>query len=223
MDNETIENIIKNGDDFEIIFSIINIEKFNSDIVAKQFINLLTGHSNPIREAVAYRLEDITKTEINYFLNDFAILKILDAIVDINPNVSRSICNLICKFDILKEKLEYDLIIKIENLLSEIKDFEQKTKNSFKQNTKSHAKNKKLFSLYWLLEALSICYSNKYEDKVIKILNVTIDFSDFTIREKTAKILAVMPNPNFELLQKAKRDLNFYVKMQVYDKINIDD
>ena len=81
-------------------------------------------------------------------------------------------------------------------------------------------KEKNIFSLYWYLESLSFCLSEKFESKIIDILNYTINFSDYTIREKTAKLLDKIKDPPCELLQKANCDQNFYVKIQVYDKIN---
>ena len=119
-----------------------------------------------------------------------------------------------------------DLILKIKNLIVEIKQYEKEFKDFFDKtirNTKNHAKNKKLFALYWSLEALSLCEFQKYNSEVLEILKYTINFQDYTIREKTAKNLEKLENLPLELLQKAKSDQNFYVKIQVYDKINFED
>ncbi len=198
------------------VFEIINTETINSNEEARDFINKLTNHSTPLREAVSIKLVDIIKKYPNYFEDDFSIQKILDAIVDINPNVSRSICTLIDENPKYKSLLEDKIITRIEEILSKILS---DNKKEHLLNTKSHAKNKKIFALYWLLEALSICQSPLYRQKILNILNITIDFKDYTIREKTAKILAKMDNAPMQLLQKANLDQNFYVKMQVYDKM----
>ena len=225
--SEIMENLKNpNVDDFIKIFSIINLKNFVSEADFVVFINYLTNHATPIREITAYKLEEFVKEYRSYFLSDFSKNKLLNAIVDINPNISRAVCAVIGMTDELKIALEEEIIKKIEILLSEIKDYQDKTGDLFddnKKNRKNHAKNKKLFSLYWYLEALSICLSEKSHEKIVQILKNTIKFCDYTIREKTAKILAIMPNPPYELLQSAKCDQNFYVKNQVYDKINFED
>ena len=62
-----------------------------------------------------------------------------------------------------------------------------------------------------------------FDRTILKFLNYTIDFCDYTIREKTAKLLTKFDNLPLEILQKAKSDQNFYVKIQVYDKMNHED
>ena len=131
-------------------------------------------------------------------------------------------CNIISENLELKRVLEDKIIEKINFLVDEIKQYEKENKDFFDshiRNTKNHAKNKKLFALYWLLEALSICASEKNRQKILKIITYTINFKDYTIREKTAKILHFIQNPPIDLVNKIKDDVNFYVKNQVYDKI----
>lgn len=211
-------------DDFEKIFAIINInpkEKLSKNDF-KIFINHLTNQPTPIREITALKLEEAAKFNKENFLDDFSISKILDGIIDINPNISRAVCNIISINPHLKLVLEDKIIVKIENLIAEIKKYEEENKDFFDshiRNTKNHAKNKKLFALYWLLEALSICISEKNREKILKIITYTINFKDYTIREKTAKILHSIQNPPIDLVNKIKEDVNFYVKNQVYDKI----
>lgn len=224
---EEILNNLKseNTPDFVKIFSIINLDYEISIDEFNILISNLTDNPTPLREAVSIKLEEINEKNRSLFINDFAIKQILKAIIDINPNVSRAICNIIKNNDSIKEVLEEKIIEKIFELLYEIEKFKNTNDDFFnnsKRNTKSHAKNKKLFSLYWYLEALSLCLSQKYNSKVLEILNITISFHDYTIREKTAKILSNLKDIPYDLLQKTKDDQNFYVKYQVYDKINKD-
>ena len=221
--NNTIRNI-ENLSQFELIFFILELDEINSKEEFNYIINLLTNHDNPIREAVSLKLEDYILKYENWFLDEFSINKILDGIIDINPNVSRSICKLISSSKTLAGKVEKQIIERINLLILNLKKFEKENNDSFvnaQRNVKNHAKNKKIFSLYWYLEALSCCLSDKYSDEIIKILNYAIDFSDYTIREKTAKLLVKLKNAPLELLQKANSDKNFYVKIQVYDKITM--
>lgn len=236
MSNETKKNeylknidILKNYskyDDFTLIFSILDTDSFESSDDFNLLIEFLTGYPTPIREAVSQKLEDYIGNYENYFLSEFSKNKILDAIIDINPNVSRSICSILEKSLKLSQILEESIILRLNELILNIKIFEKSNKDDFldsKKNIKNHAKNKKLFSLYWYLEALACCYTGRYSSEVLKILNYTLNFTDYTIREKTAKILAKVDAAPYELLQKANNDQNFYVKIQVYDKINNED
>ena len=209
-------------DNFKIIFKILSLDNISSCDDFNSIINLLTNHPDPIREAVAIKLEDYIEKHEKYFLNDFTINKILDSIIDINPNVSRAICNIISKSSKLSRVLENKIINRINDLISDLKKYEKLHNDSFsnfKKITKNHAKNKLIFSLYWYLEALYECLSNRFNEEIIEILKYTINFNNYTIREKTAKILTNLPAPPLELLQKAKSDQNFYVKIQVCDKI----
>ena len=226
MANDILKNSLSEIDDFSKIFEIINIVEINSSDEANSLIYYLTDCANPLREACAFKLEELCLKNSNYFLNDFSRNKFLNGIVDINPNVSRAVCSILSKSVEISQLLEPDIILKINSVLDEIKIYEKIHKDFFSgsiRNTKNHAKNKKLFALYWLLEALFFCFSGKYNSEVLEILNVTINFYDFTIREKTAQLLIKTINPPLELLKKAKQDQNFYVKIQVYDKINFDD
>ena len=224
---EIFQNLTdENCHDFLKIFSILNIEKINSKKEADIVLYHLTQHPNPIREIVGLKLKDIVLPNEEYFVDDYSLNQLTKGIIDINPNISRAICEILDNSKTIKEKIEIKIIEEIEKLTKDVKAYEEATKDTFNdkiRNKKNHAKNKKLFSLYWLLEALSICLSKNYNSKVLEIINFTINFTDYTIREKTAKIIANMDNAPIELLKKAKYDQNFYVKNQVYDKINFED
>lgn len=222
-DNEAIQNLKNDSEDFIKIFSIINLEKISNLEDYKILFNHLTNHPTPIREAVALKLEEIYDEK---FFDSYIKEQFLKAIIDINPNVCRAICNVISKSDFLKEELLNDLILKINELLAQIKASDKDLGGFFDDALKvrkNHAKNKKLFSLYWYLEILSICIKRKNNSQVLEIVKETIKFNDYTIREKTAKILVNMTNPPIELLKIAKIDQNFYVKNLVYDKIDFED
>ena len=185
------------------IFSIIDIDKLNSKAEFDEFISNLTNHPTPLREATAYKLEEVYDDK---YLDENVLNIILRSITDINPNVSRSVCAVIRNNLKLKAALEEKLIFEINNILNQIPP--QKRNNN---NNKSHAKNKVYFSLYWLLEALSCCVSGRYDFEIIKILNIAVNFSDYTIREKAAQIAMHISNLPQELINSFKNDNNFYV------------
>ena len=220
---EIIKNLKNESEDFIKIFSIINLEEFKNIEEAELLFKHLANHPTPIREAVALKLEEIYEDK---FFNDFIKEQFLKSIIDINPNVCRAICSIISKSEFLKNELCAEIIDKINVLLDEIKKNDKELGGFYddaQKVRKNHAKNKKLFSLYWFLEALSNCHVKKHNSQVLEIIKETIKFNDYTIREKTAKILMNLENYPIELLQIAKNDQNFYVKNQVYDKINFED
>ena len=191
---------------FENIFSIVDIDLINSKKEFDEYILYLTNHPTPLREAAAYKLEELYN---DCFLDKNVLEIILNAIIDINPNVSRCVCKTIEKNKKLQEMIEPEIIAKIEKLLLDITQEEKTEKN------KSHSKNKKIFSLYWLLEALFYCISEKYIKNVLEILHSALNFSDYTIREKAAQILTKLPHKPVELIQKIKDDPNFYVNFYI--------
>ena len=65
--------------------------------------------------------------------------------------------------------------------------------------------------------------TKRHEKRVLNILENTINFLDFTIREKTALVALKLGDTAKEILQKAKQDQNFYVKNLVYDKMYIEE
>ncbi len=209
------ENLKNTDKDFSKVFSIIDTDKIENRKDFNILIDNLTDHPDPVREATAFKLEEINDYSKEFFCDEFALSKILNAIIDINPNVSRTICKIIENNPRLQSLLEEKIIDKLFQILNNITNKD----NTHLKNTKSHAKNKLIFALYWYLEALSYCISDRYGKKVQEILTKTIKFYDYTIREKTAKLLAKMPDAPIDLLQIAKSDQNFYVKYQVYDKI----
>lgn len=217
--SEIIKNLKSDCEDFIKIFSIVNLESLNSLAEAELLFKHLTNHPTPIREIVALKLEEIYEDK---FFNDFIKEQFLKSIIDINPNVCRAICSIISKSEFLKNELCAEIIDKINVLLDEIKKNDKELGGFYddaQKVRKNHAKNKKLFSLYWFLEALSNCHVKKHNSQVLEIIKETIKFNDYTIREKTAKILMNLENYPIKLLQIAKNDQNFYVKNQVCDKI----
>lgn len=219
--NKAIE-ILHSEDDLIKPYALLNVDKFNSQQEADLFLFHLTNQANPIREACAIQLCEIGANEFLKTENNLKILS--DGICDINPNIPRAlICLISCDENFCSLMLPF-LFDKIFQLLEDFRVYEVEfgafCENKMK-NRKNHAKNKKLFNLYWCLEALAefLPKNFKNEDKILKIIEETINFLDYTIREKTAKILVKMENPPKELLHKLKNDENFYVKNLVYGKI----
>ena len=187
---------------FDKILSIVDTDEVSSKDDFDLFIDNLTNHPAPLREVCAYKLDEIYKDE---YLDDNNLNIILNAVIDINPNVSRCVCLLIKNHTLLQKSLCAKLILRINDTLKLIPD------NERNQSNKSHAKNKLLFSLYWLMEALFYSYGDEYQTQALEIIKVTFNFSDYTIREKAAQLLTKVKNPPDDLIKSIKQDKNFYV------------
>ncbi len=214
--------VLEGGDETLKPLAFINIGEIKNDAEADLIMFHLTNHQSPTREACAHCI--LNAEGIDFIKTQSHIETLENAICDINPNVCRAIISLISSNKRLAELMMPVNIERIKKLLDDFKIYEKEFGACIlnkMRNRKNHAKNKKLFNLYWCLEAMGEIMEQKctQRDEILEICNTTAYFLDYTIREKTAKILVKMDNPPQELLQKLKNDENFYVKNLVYDKI----
>ncbi len=215
---EEIAAILKSDDELEKPIAIMSIEKIEDKTTADLLIDNLTGCDGRIREASAVKISEFLQNSETciYFLDEKSIEIILDGIMDINPNVGRSLIDGIKECKQLQTLLQPHLINKIEKIITKLKEIsESPFKENRLNNRKNHAKNKIMFNLYWALEALYFTDLGNDSDKLFDILSFTSSIFDYTIREKAAKILSKMKNPPPVLLHKLKNDENFYVKNQL--------
>lgn len=185
---------------------IIEIKKINSQKEADLLVNNLTGKSGPIREVCSFKiLELISDKNYQAFFQTKEIIDILTkGITDINPSVSRNIVEAI-KYINNSDYLINNIISEINNTLSEL--------DSVSKN-RSYTLNKKNFNIYWNMEALiNLSGKIKINDAVFNIIKITAESSDYTIREKTAKLIYELnSNILFEnIINLLKTDKNIYV------------
>ncbi len=186
-------------------FAVLELEEICSNKDAKLLVSNLVGQDGKIREAVAFKLNEFFHNPdfVEFFVSEenFAIL--LQGIMDINGNVCRHICNLDNKE--FNEYLSKNLPMEIDAILARIKELEA--------DEKQYVISKRNFQLYWCLEALCNVIEVVEFDKIKEILFATADFNDYTIREKTAKIVTKLDNSELdELKEKLKNDENYYVR-----------
>ncbi len=214
-----ILSLLENGDEFEKPVAIMSLESLCNKKEADLLINNLTGCDGRIREASALKISEFLKnSEIApYFFDERSLETILNGIMDINPNVGRALIDGIKECQPLQKLILPKLIDRILNIIEKLKALSDTPYADNKlKNTKNHAKNKIVFNLYWALEALYYTdFNNFTQEKLLDILNFTSGYIDYTIREKTAKILSKMNEQPSDLLQKLKNDKNFYVKNQL--------
>ena len=191
-------------------YALLELEEIKSQEDFNILISNLTGHDGRIRELVSSKMCEISCRD--YVLSHFPLL--LDALCDVNPNVSRNIVKFISQNEL---PLNDSLLNRIILIMQEI---EANSKPRKWRTQKNHMLNKMYFKLYWCLETLAENFNQPFNDaELVEILTENSECVDYTIREKVAKILTKMQNPPEELYQKMKNDENYYVKLNFHDKI----
>lgn len=199
--HEDLINFLKNGNIAEKQASVLKLEKLSSANDAVILIQNLTGCDGKIREAVSFRLPEFVSKNPEYFTNFVDIF--LEAIIDINGNICR---NTIASLKYLKndDKFCSDFCEKLTSKTLEL----AKIVKTFDPQDGKYKVNKEIFKLYWYLE--TIYHFAEFID-IKEIILETKDITDYTIREKTAKILSKFDN--FEQIkQELKKDENYYVR-----------
>ena len=192
----------------------LRLDTLKSESDAEILIKNLIGQDGKIREAVSLKIKEFAfNNEYRKILfdldDDFLSDYFLAAIIDINGNICRNIIDvLVCiKYcDNFVQKFCAKLIELIYELFDKIKEFD------FKDG--KYKVNKEIFKLYWCLEALNVYYDKIPASELRKILKVSKAIDEYTIREKTAKILSNDINDT-ELLryrEELKQDKNYYVR-----------
>jgi len=210
---EIIE-MLRNGNIPQKQFAALELKKAESNNDIKVLLENLTGQDGKIREAVSLKIKELITQTIykEYFLAqnmDMLTDKFLDAIIDINGNICRNILDSLTYIkcsstftEIFTNKLT-NLIFK---LIDKIKDFD------FKDG--KYKVNKEVFKLYWCLEAVYIFYDKIDPETLKKVIRITKNIDEYTIREKTAKILSMnfQDHELIKIRQELKQDKNYYVR-----------
>lgn len=186
---------------------ILNLTTLKDQPEADKLISNLTGQDGKIREVVALRIGEFLREEktLGFFQNRETLNKIVNAICDINPNVSRVIVDSL--FQIKDKKyLIKKILEKTYDIIDEIGNFDGK---------KNYELNRKKFNLYWLLKSLNRLFTFVDEKNIEQIISKTHVIKDYPIREETAKILlkTSLKTQNLKNIKEIlKSDDNFYVK-----------
>ena len=207
--NELI-NFLNSEKIIEKQIAILALNKIQSKNDALTLVSNLVGQDGKIREAVAFKINELVKdpNSSHFFINEKVFDIFLQGIMDINGNVCRQIINLEGKCEINERFNKYlckKLPESIRKILNEI--------NTFEKKHKQYKINKRNFQLYWCLEALYNIIDVIDFSTIKEILFITGKFYDYTIREKTAKILAKIDNSEIDDLKgKLRNDENYYVR-----------
>lgn len=189
-------------------FAILELDEIHSQNDTKILVSNLVGQDGKVREAVAFKTNELAQNSnnIEFFICEEIFDILMQGIMDINGNVCRQVVNSkLFESNEFKAYLCKKLPENINKILKEIENFDS--------TSKQYVISKRNFQLYWCLEALHKCVENIEFSSIKNILLKTGVFYDYTIREKTAKILVKLNYPELdELKKKLEKDENYYVR-----------
>lgn len=198
-------NLLKSSSIVEKQFAILNLEEIKTKADGELLCSNLTGQDGKIREVVSFKLSELFENpkfaKILSNENNFEIM--LNGLMDINGNVCRNILEI--DNDDFNKYLSKNLISKIYLILDDISklDFDDK----------QYVISKRNFQLYWALEGLCKILNLVKFDEIKDILRTCAGFEDYTIKEKTAKIVSKLEgNDLVEIKNLLKQNSNYYVE-----------
>lgn len=207
---ETIIEQLKSNKIVEKQIAVLQLDELRSKNDAKILVSNLINQDGKIREVVAFKLNELSKNPdyFDFFCFDELYPTYLKGITDINGNICRQIVeftNTLSKHNKFREYMCKNLPEQINTIWEEIEKLDL--------CAMQYVVSKRNFQLYWSLEAL-YNYATKIDANILNpILLKTGEFYDYTIREKTAKIVAKLDNSELNnLKEKLKNDENYYVR-----------
>lgn len=208
-DSELIFNILKSGSVMEKQVAVLNLTNIRSKEDAKILMENLTGIDGKVRQAVAYKIFQLIPKYKDYFKDEEFYEIFAKSIIDIDSNVCRLVIDAI---QYLKEDETFSKYIanKMKDII--FTALEELTKISYK--SKKYTSNKQYFKIYWCLETLASFYNYLDEESLSKIITMCAKIPEYTIREKCAVILKLLPESNgFEEIKTLlNNDENYYVR-----------
>lgn len=209
--HDELLDFLTDGNIVQKQIAALKLDSINSQADAEILVSNLVGQDGKIREAVSLRLSEFMSDTkyLKYFETKKIYDTFLDAIVDINANICRNVISAITN---LKSDTDFcnifcpKLVDLTFYLLDKIEEFD------FQDG--KYKVNKEVFKLYWCLETIyEFAYKIDFE-KLKQIIIRSKDIQEYTIREKTAKILTNEFN-DLELEKvksELKNDRNYYVR-----------
>ena len=203
--------LLKTGNIAQRQAAALRLDTLQSEEEANVLISNLTGQDGKIREAVSLKIKEFMSTPqlLVYFENTSSYDIFLDAIIDINANICRNIIEAVSNLKNNPEFSKYfceNLADRTLTLLGIIKDFD------FQDG--KYKVNKEVFKLYWCLETI-YNFADRMDFQTLKqILLRSKNIQEYTIREKTAKILSKGFDDTelHSARQELKNDRNYYVR-----------
>ena len=209
--HEQLLEFLKTGNIVQKQIAALRLDTISSIEDAKILLSNLTGQDGKIREAVSLMLREFMsdKNLLKFFDGAANCQIFLDSVIVINANICRNVISAISNLrndDKFCEKFCSGLVGMTKDLLDKVEKF------NFLEG--KYKVNKEVFKLYWCLETLYEFYDKVNFNDLKQILIRAKDIQEYTIREKSAKILS--RNIDDEELNKIrlelKNDKNYYVR-----------
>lgn len=207
---ELIE-MLKNGNIVEKQLAALRIQTISSVEEADVLIKNLTGQDGKIREAVSMKIYEFMNNPnlLAFFEKTKSYDVFLEAIIDINANICRNIISAISNLKqnpVFCKYFTQMLTEKTLSLLDVIKDF------NFQDG--KYKVNKEVFKLYWCLETIYEFSDFMEFEKLKEILLTSKNINEYTIREKTARILTknFVDDDLIAARLELRNDKNYYVR-----------
>lgn len=209
--HQQLLELLKNGNIPEKQIAVLKMEGIYSVDEARILMDNLTGQDGKIREAVSLKLKE--------FMSDYKTLQFfkgkefcnvfLDAVIDINGNICR---NVISSIENLRNDDEFCSVFcdKLYEITKELITIVEKF--DFKDG--KYKVNKEAFKLYWCLETMYVFWDKIEIQKLKNIIMRSKNIQEYTIREKTAKILTrnFVDADLVSAREELKNDINYYVR-----------
>lgn len=191
--------------------AVLMLDKVTNVEEAQILLDNLTGQDGKVREAISFKLNEFTsdKSLFKYFNANPNTEIFLQGALDINGNICRNVISAMKNFKV-NQKFVKSLITYLLPLTTELLEKVEK----FNLQDGKYKINKEVFKLYWALEVVYEFADFIFLDEIKSILIRAAKVSDYTIREKVAKILTKNFNDSelLTLKEALKADENYYVR-----------
>jgi len=217
---------------------ILNLPELKTQEDAEKLVFNLTGQDGRIREATAYKINELIRNNLykRFFQTNTVKERFIKGITDVNPTICRFVIDSLEYIDD-KEYIINALAEQISAVMAEIEGYDKLVKK--------HVLNKKIFKIYWSLEALISTVGREFSRQnlpsmengkwkmenyfsfdvvglkpdLLSIAMRAAGFPDYTIREKAYRLLLTLKNIQNsntieQLIQQLENDENFYVKLR---------
>jgi hypothetical protein len=222
---ELISFLLSNDAELKSV-ALLKLSEVKTTEEASLVCNCLVNHPTETREYASFFVTKCFKIpELRLFFDIQKNIEIFfKTMFDVNPKICRNTLEILEFFDDKdKEKLIEMYIGSINDLIVKIGE---------NNSPKDRLHDKLLFNLYWNLYALGILLFNlkeseKYSDETLKIVENTINFKEYTIRERGACLLNSLgiSQKHEEIRRNLKsnflNDANFYVKSAILKTIKL--
>lgn len=217
MTHKELISMLENGNIPQKQLAAIRLDTLENKEDANILINNLVGQDGKIREVVSLKIKEfVSDNKLKKLFNSLDKNKLTDyflaALIDTNSNICRNILDTLIYF---KQDKEFTSLF-IEKLVKLIYTQFDKIKQIDIKDGK-YVMNKEVFKIYWCLEAINIYFDLMDTETLKNILSVTGTIDEYTIREKTAKILTnnIEDKELLTLRSKLKNDENYYVRATI--------